>query len=339
MKRNYAADILRIFCCYCIIMLHVSGHLDMNGDFWKVVQGIVRPALWCFMTLSGYFILSRPIVRWLDFYCRHLTRLLVPLILYTFIYQLYYSGSWNISLLPVLAGDSVGHLWFVYSLFALYALAPFLQKMLVNLNNVQFIGLLAIMFFCGRVINIMAAMGFILGIPVSILGDCSLFFFLYGYGLSRINGNISYKILLPIGIVNVTYCAYTFSNPVLVNSAANLSAGMATGVFVYYMFFNKFFAHVKKKWEKAITFVSARTYGIYLIHMLIFQYFTSKEILVLEPYSHTHIWMLPFKSFIIFMTGFVFATIMDLIICNPIQKAICRIFDLVNHRNTLKKDL
>lgn len=57
MKREYALDILRIYCCYCIIMLHVSGHLNVNGNFWRLVQGVVRPALWCFMMLSGYFIL------------------------------------------------------------------------------------------------------------------------------------------------------------------------------------------------------------------------------------------------------------------------------------------
>lgn len=93
MKRNYSIDLLRIFCCYCIIMLHASAHLDSTGNFWRLVQGVVRPALWCFLSLSGYFILSKPIVKWSEFYFRHLLHLLIPLVFYTFIYQLYYSNG------------------------------------------------------------------------------------------------------------------------------------------------------------------------------------------------------------------------------------------------------
>ncbi len=321
-ERNYALDLLRIFCCYCIIMLHVSGYLDTNGNFWRLVQGIVRPALWCFLALSGYFILSRPILNWKKFYIRHLLHLLIPLVVYVFVYQLYHSGGKRISLKEIINGDPIGHLWFVYTLIVLYLLAPFFQKMLENLTNRQLTGLLATMFFCGRGIKMLTALGFGIGIPTEVIGDCSTFFFLFGYWLFRVNRTVSYKILIPVGIINTLYSAYTFSNPILADGAATLALGMVVGVVVYYQLFSKLFEKIKDGiFAKAIVYISARTYGIYLIHMLIIQYFTAKEILTLDNSSISRYWMLPLVCLIIFFTGLAIATALDTLICGPLQKA------------------
>ena len=63
-----------------------------------------------------------------------------------------------------------------------------------------------------------------------------------------------------------------------------------------------------------------RTYGIYLIHMLIFQYFTTNGILLLESNPYQNIWILPLKCLIIFLLGLIFASIIDLLICKPLEK-------------------
>lgn len=302
-------------------MLHVSGHLNTNGDFWRLVQGIVRPALWCFLMLSGYFILSRPIDKMGEFYFKHILHLLIPLVFYTFCYQIYYSGVKGILFKPIMAGDSIGHLWFVYSLIVLYILAPFLQKMLFNINNIQLTGLLIVIFFCGRIINIMTALGWGIGIPTNIIGDCSLFFFIFGYWIYRININISYKIYIPLGIINIIYCAYTFSNPVLADGGVALSLSMVVGVLFYYLLFREINITDDGILPHIITYISSRTYGIYLIHILIFNIFTNNAFMVLEPYSYTHFWMLPLKCIVIFSIGLILATFMDLLICDPIFKA------------------
>lgn len=327
-KRNSALDWLRIFCCYCIIMLHVSGHLNLNSNFWRLVQGIVRPALWCFLVLSGYFILSRPIKNWKKFYFTHLIHLIVPLVLYVFVYQFYYSRK--VSLLAIIAGDPIGHLWFVYSLIVLYIMTPFLQKMLMNLSNAQLTGLLILMFFFGRVIRIIPALGLSIGLPVTILGDCALFFFIMGYWLSRVKLSLSYKFLIPIGIVNILYTAYTLSNPILVNGAAELALGMIGGCIIYYLLFVKIFAGGYNGFSRVAAFISRRTYGIYLIHMLIFQYFTANGIMALNPDSYSNIWILPLKCLIIFGIGLIMAIIMDLIICEPIQKLCNYIYEKIS---------
>ncbi len=327
MKREYALDILRIYCCYCIIMLHVSGQLNNNGNFWRLVQGVVRPTLWCFMMLSGYFILSRSITKWSKFYFTHIIHLIVPLVVYTFVYQLYYSGGKSISLKSIIAGDSIGHLWFVYNLIALYILASFLQKMLMNLSDIQLTGLLITMFFFGRVINIIAKIGVSIGIPTGILGSCSLFFFVLGYWIYRMNINIDYKCGIVLWIINTIYCVYAFSNPILADGVANLSLSMVIGVVVYYVLFSGIFSNIKESViTKMIIFISSRTYGIYLIHMLIFQYFSNHNIMSLIFISYMHcICLLILKCLCIFVIGLIFATIMDLLICDPIQK-VCNYF-------------
>lgn len=319
-KRNYALDLLRIFCCYCVIMIHVSGHLDLNGTLWRLVQGIVRPALWRFIILSGYFILPNPITDWKKFYFKHLLHLIIPLMIYVFVYQLYYSQGKSISFLSVIAGDSIGHLWFVYSLIVLYLIAPFLQKLLMNLNNIQLNGLLILMFFCGRIIKILAALGIPIGIPVTVIGDCTIFFFILGYRLSRIEINISCNIIVLMIVVNILYSAYTFSNPILVNGAAELALSMIIGSVLYYLLFLKIYKGRYPIFSKIIAFVSMRTYGIYLIHMLIFQYFTTNGILLLESNPYQNIWILPLKCLIIFLLGLIFASIIDLLICKPLEK-------------------
>lgn len=54
-NRDSCMDILRIICCLFIIGLHVSGTLNLSGSLWKLIQIVVRPALWAFMASNGYY--------------------------------------------------------------------------------------------------------------------------------------------------------------------------------------------------------------------------------------------------------------------------------------------
>lgn len=326
LKRDYSLDLLRIFCCYCIIVLHVSGHLVQDSNFWCFIQGIVRPALWCFMSLSGYFILSKPITNWKTFYFRHFTNLVIPLVIYTFIYQLYNSHGQSISILEIISGDSIGHLWFIYTLLSLYILAPFLQTMLQNLDNHKFSFLLFTMFILGRASNLLSSFNATIGIPTTILGNCSLFFFLFGYWLWKNSYKLHHKIVISIGTINIFYSAYTFTNSILSKGAATLSLGMIIGVIFYFVLFNNCFGNIKSyHLQRIIVFFSERTYGIYLIHILIFQIFTDNNFLNLDPYSTQHFWMLPLKSLIIFIVGLLISICLDFLICIPLRKLVISI--------------
>ncbi len=52
-------DLLRIYCCICIILLHVSGMMtDYSYLGYRIIQGIERPALWAFLAITGFLVLS-----------------------------------------------------------------------------------------------------------------------------------------------------------------------------------------------------------------------------------------------------------------------------------------
>lgn len=57
-SRNVSLDLLRIFFCYCIIVLHETGFITEYSFKWSSFQVIVRPALFAFVSISGYFLLN-----------------------------------------------------------------------------------------------------------------------------------------------------------------------------------------------------------------------------------------------------------------------------------------
>lgn len=324
MRRNAALEMLRIFCCYCIIMLHASGYIPMDTNFWRFVSAIVRPCLWCFMALSGWFILSGDIEDWKSFYYKHLLRLVIPLIAYVIVYQLCYSRGTVISIKAIVAGEAPTHTWYVYTMIAMYLLAPFLNVMVKNLSKTRLTVFLCIIFFCGRVVNILALCGITINIPKEILGDCAFFYFLFGYWLYLMRGELlkHFKIIFVIGFGNMFYGAYSFVNPYLVDGAATLSLCMVIGVIFYFVLFQKIFdgARWKKELQKIVSFVSARTYGIFLIHMLILEYIVGENIFVVDILSVSKYYVLPLQCLLIFVAGLVISIPMDMLICNPLMK-------------------
>lgn len=325
-NRNISMDIFRIFCCYCIIALHISGHLDTTGYYWKTIQVFVRPALWSFMALSGYFLLHNKIYDWKAFYYKHLLFLAIPLFVYSIVYQLVYSNYdvKALSLKAIISGDSYGHMWYVYTLLTLYLLIPFIQTMLSHINNQQFIFLLMLSFFFGRVIPVISALGFPIALT-SEIGNTPLFYLLLGAFIRRIKITKYFKFIITLGLINILYGIISYSNNILANGAANLSATTLIGVITYFCMFLKLQEVVFENKnhhliEKVASFISARTFGIYLIHMLIFQMYINHKIMVLE--GSFQYWGLPLKCLSIFIIGLLIATILDFCICKPINKII-----------------
>lgn len=119
----------------------------MDTNFWRFVSAIVRPCLWCFMALSGWLVLEETIEDLKYFYYRHLLRLIIPLVVYVIGYQLYYSGGTSISMRAILSGDGPTHTWYVYTMLAMYLLAPFLSGRVRALSKMRLTALLGIIFF------------------------------------------------------------------------------------------------------------------------------------------------------------------------------------------------
>ena len=76
-----------------------------------------------------------------------------------------------------------------------------------------------------------------------------------------------------------------------------------------------------------IGFISGRTYGIYLIHILILQIINEKQIWLLEGNVGRQIWYFLIRCLAIFVVGGVCATILDLTICKALKNILFKVYD------------
>jgi surface polysaccharide O-acyltransferase-like enzyme len=137
-------DILRIAAVIAVVWQHVSVSLvlDRNSTLpqWWAGNIADAPSHWCipvFAMLSGALLFNdrRPYTA-RQFYARRATRVLVPLIFWTVFYLAVRRFRDHVGLRD-LVKDTVGgvpyfHLWFLYMIPGLYAVAPLLKTLVVN---------------------------------------------------------------------------------------------------------------------------------------------------------------------------------------------------------------
>ena len=146
-RRVIYLDLLRCFAALCVIMLHsIAPFVNQTRLYgtkgWLLfifINSIDRLGVPLFFMLSGCLLLSDPRTRDIrSFYQKRLPRLLVPLILWNIIYYVYLhidSGSPLSAaefLRQLLSDGTTYHLWYIYALFGIYLLAPFLYRIVTQ---------------------------------------------------------------------------------------------------------------------------------------------------------------------------------------------------------------
>lgn len=150
MKRENNYDLLRIVSAIAVIMIHVSAPwfenaVSMTAEYGMDVKeiqasflicfyySVSRFAVSCFLMLSGAFIIdNHKNAEYRSFYFKSVAKVGVPTMVFSGLYILYKmlwclvsgdSGSgtllWNI-----VAGLPMYHMWYLYMLIGIYALAP-----------------------------------------------------------------------------------------------------------------------------------------------------------------------------------------------------------------------
>lgn len=132
-------DVLKVLAIYAVILIHSAGpyliryeergfHDWWAGNLWD------SASRWCipvFVMLSGYFLIEkyREDTFW-SFFGRRFFRVLIPLVIWSFIYFLWrvYANEEDlrlISFFPMLFMEPIYyHLWYMYLVIELYLLAP-----------------------------------------------------------------------------------------------------------------------------------------------------------------------------------------------------------------------
>ena len=150
--RNYGLDLLRVIACYMVIQAHAGefyyigrGGLVSNvADAWWVgwYQPLCIISVPLFVMISGLFMF--PVTQISVFLKKRFSRIAIPFILWCVFYALYFYARGyadlqttlsNIINIPINYGAQVGHLWFVYMLLGIYLFAPILSPWIQNASR------------------------------------------------------------------------------------------------------------------------------------------------------------------------------------------------------------
>jgi surface polysaccharide O-acyltransferase-like enzyme len=291
-KYNYWMPGLRLFATICVITIHTASPLLLSKippgfNWWvgNIFDGMSRSCVPIFVMITGYLFLPRQISAY-RFYVKRFSSIFPPFLFWSLVY-IVISTRWSgadIFSLKFLAerfifrfmdGASF-HLWYIYLLFWLYLFLPyisFLVKKLTEKMIIIFIILWAIAVIIGQWI------GFSELTPVS-------FAYYFGYYLGYLVIGYYFSIeSFTARIQNVkVYSFIGFIIGVIITIVGTYWLSISQGKYNYFLygyltmnvclsaicaflFFRSL--NFKEKVPRIIEVIDSRSYGVYLIHILV----------------------------------------------------------------------
>lgn len=276
------ANLTRAIAIALVVMLHMSANSFASlGNSWWVsltYDSLTRACVPLFFMLSGALLLqkSEPIA---IFYKKRVAKILIPLVFWSYIYLLYrryYVGEAELSLSPLmlLNGPVYYHLWFLYSIIAVYLFIPMLRFYALHATNSVKLLILALWFISQSIQPFAAILGWNLYIGID-LGFVSRFFgfVLLGEFLVSNRYMLKKQALLTIFIVSsllTLILTYHISSQ---SGAANEVWFQYHSPFVITAAFALFLLcmNSKKTLPAVLEPVSTYSFGIYFVHIIVMQ--------------------------------------------------------------------
>ena len=135
--RELWGDVLRIICCFVIVLLHNTCNVfdqfrDGNTSI-LLINTFTAFAVPCFYMISGAYLLrkSHGVSETLK---SRIPRIVIPTLFWGCIYLLLSGQAQGIDFLKLLFQNQESHLWFMYSLFGIYMLLPFISKLYCSIT-------------------------------------------------------------------------------------------------------------------------------------------------------------------------------------------------------------
>lgn len=293
-KHSLWLDLLRIFACMCVVMLHSMGYYITSTSMYGtktwyaciLLNAIVRTGVPLFLMMSGYLLLSNPHTSEIvTFYKKRLIRILLPFIVWDVIYFLYFryvNGS-TAGILDffreLINNGSAYHLWYVYTLAAIYLVTPFIRMIVEKCSIKQLTWLFILIIFTGTIrpfLNTVLPVYIYLFEPVA---EGYIGYFLLGYILGKTEQSKYIRVLIYFGgIAGLVYGVWqnihsSDSASVVLSANGGYAINQflcAAAVFTLfkYMFRSK---NESTKSAKFISLFASVTYGIYLAHPLVLE--------------------------------------------------------------------
>jgi len=324
-KRELNLDLLRILASLMVIGLHVlpenyqelevTSFLWRNHNFWNIS---LRAAVPLFFMISGKLFLERE--KELDvkhFFTRNVFRITLIYIVWTILYavdlvgvrSLFTNEGWDAFWIYV--ADAKYHLWFLPAMITVYLLMPILWS-IVKYNQGKYVKYMIEMFAFFHIF-IYTIRIFITDNPVldKILGKVGFGvsgyagYFLLGYYLSTLNlEKIKMHHLITgviLSIVGTTKFSEWYNMRL---STPNYALAESFTVFAFietsliFMIFLKLPKTYPKFVGNVITYLSASTLGIYLIHVYVLEHL--KEWYAIDFYRFHPYAAAPIMALIVF---------------------------------------
>lgn len=281
MHREFSYDFVRFVAMVFVVGVHARSVLvGLSGIESIALSALNTIVFTCnplFFMLSGFFNVRKRTTRndLLEWYGKKAKGLLIPIIVYFFLRTLH--DSWNLVDNPVVLFGTFAHnllsgfisseYWFVYSLLALLAAAPFLARMIDSMSDFECRALVALCLIFNLIQTV------ILNIEVSfswtfMFKDYAVYFLL-GAILPRLvitqEQRTLLKLLGIIGVLSTTlvtalgFSARAFDTSPLFTL---VSVGM------YYVLLD---TGARIGSCPAISFAARHSFGVYFVHMVLLQ--------------------------------------------------------------------
>ncbi len=277
---------LRILACFGIVVLHtlfsskVYFNLSDNNYMWvDIFQNLLMWAVPVFLMITGTLLLDPKKELGKSKVIKYLVRVVIALVVFTFIYQLldsiYSTKSFNfintvkLWATKLLTGQSWAPIWYLYLMIGLYLMIPFYRMITKNASMKQIGMLIAIFVVFVSIIPLIKIDGHNLGfyIPTSLIYPCYLFlgYFIFNNKIPK----LIYVVLLlfsTIVIIQMTFIRF-FE---LKNVDGDLSLGyenllvimQSVGLFGV-------LKDIKLNAGLVVKSIDKSTFGIYLIHIIL----------------------------------------------------------------------
>jgi surface polysaccharide O-acyltransferase-like enzyme len=285
-KNVNSYDYLRVIATYAVVLLHTAAPLlflynELSLNQWMIANTFDSMVRWCvpiFFMISGAFLLDpSKSASLFIFFKKRMNKVLIPFIAWSIIYYSYSvltnktENSLEIFIKGIFNNDISNHLWYLYILIGLYLITPILSVLIQHLNKPLFLYMLVLWFIGNSVFNLANHL-FEINIYFDFVIDDYLGYYLLGYFLKTqyINKKVTSTIYLLafISLLVTIFGTYfdTFNN-----------SGNFVGFYYNYLSPNTIIISIaifllfklELKPNSLINFINKRSFGIYLIHMLV----------------------------------------------------------------------
>ncbi|EFL9953269.1 acyltransferase family protein [Escherichia coli] len=295
---NINSEVIRATAISLVVLLHISGNsFALMGQNWwisLVYDSLTRASVPLFFMLSGALLLTKNEPTGL-FYKKRLSKIVAPLLFWSYVYLLYrkfYVGESELSLSPltILNGPVYYHLWFLYSIISIYIFIPMLRYYTINATKQVKLIILCLWYFSQSIqpfaylLGINLYTGFDAGFITRFVG-----FVLLGEFLVTTCRGINWRLLLVGFMASTIVTAYmTYSISIHTGTANETwfqyhSPAVIVSAICLFMILSKLRFGV----GKVTKLVSKFSFGIYFVHIITMQQIAIRFIFTPEFFNST----------------------------------------------------